>query len=328
VTTPQQPFDISRLVAPGSRGGIFDLTAPLDLDALRSAVDGVGARLAVLDAPDSKEELLHGLSRGLSLPAWFGRNWDALEEVLGSPEPSDSSAIVLVWFGPESLDSRTRETFESIVGAASERRSAQGLGALALLKARTERMFDTLLIWTVQATAGVDSAWVSLRRGQMTVRGHVSSQRPEPYSVRYSLETGRGYETRQFTAEVVTADGTRQLELRQDGGKWLVNGMPRSDLDGALDCDIEGCPMTNTMPILRNNLHRQPGQMTYMMAFVQLPDLTVSRMEQTYGHSGLLADGMAVVRYRSAGFEADLLVDGDGFVVEYPKLGAHRVVPE
>jgi hypothetical protein len=32
-----------------------------------------------------------------------------------------------------------------------------------------------------------------------------------------------------------------------------------------------------------------------------------------------------VVRYSSGDFESDLTIDADGFVVEYPKLGAHRV---
>jgi hypothetical protein len=61
------------------------------------------------------------------------------------------------------------------------------------------------------------------------------------------------------------------------------------------------------------------------MAFVQLPELIVERSEQTYTHVRTTASGDAVVRYRSGDFESDLIVDAGGLVLDYPKLGAHRI---
>ena len=41
-----------------------------------------GAKLDVV-AVEAKEQLFDSLSRALAFPDWFGRNWDALEDVLG-----------------------------------------------------------------------------------------------------------------------------------------------------------------------------------------------------------------------------------------------------
>ena len=49
-------------------------------------------------------------------------------------------------------------------------------------------------------------------------------------------------------------------------------------LDQALDCDLAYCPLTNLMPVLRHRLHREPGRHDLVMAWVRLPELTVSRI--------------------------------------------------
>jgi len=52
---------------------------------------------------------------------------------------------------------------------------------------------------------------------------------------------------------------------------------------------------------------------------VSVPDLPVHRSLQRYEHLQRTASG-AVVRFSSGGFTADLLVDSDGFVIDYPQL--------
>lgn len=41
-------------------------------------------------------------------------------------------------------------------------------------------------------------------------------------------------------------------------------------LDDALDCDLAFSPLTNTMPVLRHRLHREPGEVRLVMAWVLL----------------------------------------------------------
>ena len=67
---------LERLSDP-SRSGVYRTRQEKDiLDATR------GAKLDVVTV-DAKENLFDSLARGLAFPDWFGRNWDALEDVLG-----------------------------------------------------------------------------------------------------------------------------------------------------------------------------------------------------------------------------------------------------
>jgi hypothetical protein len=83
--------------------------------------------------------------------------------------------------------------------------------------------------------------------------------------------------------------------------------------------DLGSSPLFNSLPVLRDGLHRGGGPCDYRMTWVSVPDLTVATAEQRYEP---LAPGL--VRFRSEDFTADLEFDDDGFVVRYPGL-AERV---
>jgi uncharacterized protein len=107
--------------------------------------------------------------------------------------------------------------------------------------------------------------------------------------------------------------------------------------DGALDLEIVGgrsarvepgdadfvdlgfSPLTNTLPILRDGLHRGSGPRDYVMALVDVPSLEVSSSEQRY--EPIAAN---TVRFRSGDFEAVLELDEDGFVLRYPGLAERQ----
>jgi hypothetical protein len=104
-------------------------------------------------------------------------------------------------------------------------------------------------------------------------------------------------------------------------------------LSGAEDCDLGLCPVTNTMPMLRSILPRGravgpgPGlEQEFVMAWVEVPSLRVMRSEQTYQLRRTGVDGTAAVRFveLDTSFQADLEVDLDGLVINYPEL-ARRV---
>jgi hypothetical protein len=111
------------------------------------------------------------------------------------------------------------------------------------------------------------------------------------YELRYELEPGR------LRAEVV--------------------GGPRADLalDGTDFFDLAYSPLLNSLPVLGG----LESAADFVMSFVDVPSLEVSRSEQRYEPLG---DG--VVRFRSGSFVADLEFDAEGFVVRYEGL-AERV---
>jgi hypothetical protein len=181
------------------------------------------------------------------------------------------------------------------------------------------------LVWQVVETAGSETAWIALDGLAVNATGRAAGQRPEPYWLTYTLQTDHQAATTRLDVTAVVADGPRHLDLRRERDTWTVNGAVRPELAGALDCDLECSPLTNTMPILRHGLHRGPGTERFVMAFVQVPTLQVGASQQTYTHLEL-GDGYARVRYTAGSFTSDLVVDGRGLVVDYPTM-ARRTDP-
>ncbi|WP_369393521.1 putative glycolipid-binding domain-containing protein [Streptomyces sp. CG1] len=177
-----------------------------------------------------------------------------------------------------------------------------------------------VITWNVSGSRGYETAWAELGDGTLTAHGRAVGTLPEPYWITYELETADGYVTRRLHVTAETESGTRTLGLRHDGhGHWTANGAQLPDVDGALDCDLGMCPLTNTMPVLRHGLHRGPGERQFLMAWVSVPDLTVRPSRQTYTHLAR-AEGGARVRYASGDFRSDLELDTAGLVVDYPQL--------
>ncbi|MEV6783487.1 putative glycolipid-binding domain-containing protein [Streptomyces sp. NPDC051098] len=177
-----------------------------------------------------------------------------------------------------------------------------------------------VLTWEVTGSQGYETAWVELGPSDLRARGRAVGMVPEPYWISYELETDTGLVTRELRVTVESADGVRALRLKRDGdGVWRADGEPLPGLDGALDCDLALCPLTNTMPVLRHGLHAAAGEQSLVMAWVSLPDLTVHASPQTYTHLGASEHG-ARVRFVSEGFRRDVEFEADGFVVDYPGL--------
>jgi hypothetical protein len=98
-------------------------------------------------------------------------------------------------------------------------------------------------------------------------------------------------------------------------------GLPGTEdpdlLYGAFDVDLGGSPLTNTLPIRRLNLLKAEVGVAHRLSvvWVLLPSLEVVQADQIYTPLG---DGR--VRYASETFSADLVIDDDGFVRDYPGL--------
>ncbi|MFE7637418.1 putative glycolipid-binding domain-containing protein [Kitasatospora sp. NPDC057518] len=180
--------------------------------------------------------------------------------------------------------------------------------------------------WRVTETAGLETSWIDLGPTSLTAHGRAAAAEPALYWLDYRLDTGDGFTTRRMHVTARTPDTTRTLDLRRDEttGRWTVDGTPRPDLDGALDCDLGLSPLTNTPPVLRHALHLGPGEHHFLMAWIRVPELVVVPSRQTYTHLRRHEDGRATVRYASGDYRADLLLDADGLVAEYPGL-AHRI---
>jgi hypothetical protein len=175
-----------------------------------------------------------------------------------------------------------------------------------------------MLVWRGLDAWRAEAAAVTLGEGRLAVSGTQIGVEPEPYELRYELTTADRFVTRRLRATARGHGWERQLDLIREGsGSWSVNGSELAGFDQALDCDIQNCPVTNTMPVLRDGLLGGGVPRDYVMAWVSVPELLVSRSEQRYEP----IDGRHV-RYVSldSDFTAELELDESGLVLRYPGL--------
>ncbi len=184
----------------------------------------------------------------------------------------------------------------------------------------------TMLTW-----AGVDASRLEAVRVVVGDRGiratgsviAAATDAVPAYSASYSLSTDEAGVIGRFTVRTTTATGEQHVALsRSEEGIWLVDhgsGAARTEFDGAVDVDLAASPLFNALPIRRLGLHRTPSEHELSMVFVDLPSLDVELTQQTY-RTVSVGGELSVVSFASATFQADLTVDPDGLVVDYPGL--------
>lgn len=149
-----------------------------------------------------------------------------------------------------------------------------------------------------------------------------------PFRLQYKIKCDAEWHPRKVLLDCLGPDGSRTRLLRATGhGHWKNDhGEILSALDGCHDVDIAVTPLTNTLAIRRLKL--KPGQAAALRVIrVDVPDLQLRRVEQRYTCLDQRSDGMTI-RYEgpSGGVAADLPLDADGLVVDYPET-FRRVYP-
>jgi hypothetical protein len=164
--------------------------------------------------------------------------------------------------------------------------------------------------------AGLEHADIRPADGGLDISGVViGHQDSARFGLSYRLKLDALWRTREAHLRT-TAGGILHLESNGQGS-WHENGKSQPALQGCVDIDIQATPLTNTLPIRR--LDMKAGEsIEIRLCYVAVPDLTVSPASQRYT---ALASGV-VYRFESldSGFTAELPVDGDGFVLDYPGM--------
>jgi uncharacterized protein len=182
-----------------------------------------------------------------------------------------------------------------------------------------------MLTW--QGVAGqpprLESVRLLLSDQRIRASGRMVAAGSEPFSASLELSVTEVGAVSRLLLRSTTAEEERQISLsRTEDGVWLADlgeGTERTDFDGAVDVDVQGAVLFNTLPIRRLGLHREPGEHNLPMVYVSLPDLSVRLVRQTY-RTVSVGDARSVVNYAGDGFSADLEVDADGLVLDYPGL--------
>ena len=142
-----------------------------------------------------------------------------------------------------------------------------------------------------------------------------------PYRIGYEVRCDNLWQVREVRAGAPDLERP-VLELLTDGeGHWKRrSGERMPELDGCIDVDISATPFTNTLPIRRLGL--EPGESEELaVAYVRVPELLIGAERQRYGCLEARAAG-GLYRFEAlpSGFTAELAVDAEGLVIDYPGL--------
>jgi hypothetical protein len=164
--------------------------------------------------------------------------------------------------------------------------------------------------------AGMEQADLSPAEGGLDVAGVVIGHKNGArFGLSYRLRLDALWHVREAHLRLTSG---RALHLESNGrGMWHENGREQPLLHGCVDIDIEATPMTNTLPVRR--LAMKPGDSTEIrLCYIDVPELSVSPARQRYT---ALDDGSTVLfEAVESGFKAELPLDPDGIVLDYPGL--------
>jgi uncharacterized protein len=148
--------------------------------------------------------------------------------------------------------------------------------------------------------------------------GHVAAAEDGvAWSVRYDITVDAAWRTRRARVATRSAAGEHETRVEVDAnGAWRVDGSPAPELDGCLDVDLEASAFTNAIPVHRLALPigaeaRAPA------AYVRVPDRRVERLEQRYAR---LDGSRYAYEAPELGFEAELVYDERGLILDYPGI--------
>lgn len=159
-----------------------------------------------------------------------------------------------------------------------------------------------------------------------TARGMiVSVWDGRPIRLEYEIECDRDWVVRRVQAQLESGTERRRLTLRASrDGVWTdETGRSVPELESCSYVDIQATPFTNSLPIRR--LQLASGETRDLrVAYVSVPSLQVSAADQRY--TRLEDSSSPRYRYQSGDFEAVLVVDDAGVVVDYEGLW-RRIAP-
>jgi hypothetical protein len=174
-------------------------------------------------------------------------------------------------------------------------------------------------LWTPWDGIGLEHLRLTTRPERVSADGLVVTVcAGQIYRVNYEVRCDARWRVRELRVTAQATGSLTSLTLNGDGGgHWTSpDGAPLPALDGCVDVDLAFSPFTNTLPIRR--LALKPGAAAELaVVYVALPALEPAPDGQRY-------TCLAPNHYRydslASDFTAELPLDADGLVLDYPGL--------
>jgi len=181
-----------------------------------------------------------------------------------------------------------------------------------------------ILFWRRTDVIGLERMMLSIGAGMILAESTVVCMEDGGFRLDHHWRLSADWRVLSVDVEKWGEAGYARLALQRSDRGWTVDGIARSDLDGADEPDLSVTPFCNTFPI-RRMVAEARQSLTIDTCYVDGTAMTVERSRQRY-------ERLSQDRFRyidlglAAGFEAELHVDGQGLVLNYEHL-FERVFP-
>jgi hypothetical protein len=181
-------------------------------------------------------------------------------------------------------------------------------------------MMTRTLLWQAADGIGLEHLLLTETDNGISVESSVIGiEEGTPFCVNYQIQCSSNYQVKTVN---VRLSGGKSVNLSTDGaGNWFdTTNKQLTNLTGCIDVDITATPFTNTLPIRR--MAWEVGQQReFLMTYFVIPTLDIYADPQRYtclerhpNHNIFLFEAL------NTGFTAQIKVDADGYVVDYPEL--------
>jgi hypothetical protein len=140
--------------------------------------------------------------------------------------------------------------------------------------------------------------------------------RNEPFTVQYVLSTDEHFATRMLLLKANYCSTVWTISLLNDKSVWYMNEEPHTEFRGCAEVDIATTPFTNTLPVRRLSLDVGEEQEIRVIYF-DLFEGAIKALSQKYRR---LSENTYHYENIPNDFEADIEVDTNGLVLNYPGL--------
>lgn len=178
------------------------------------------------------------------------------------------------------------------------------------------------IVWQGVYFQTTEYCQIIAKKGKVFCAGTiVGASQSKPLETSYKLETDSASEL--LTVSIRTLNQP-VITLRQTDRHWQdENGKVLPEFDGCADVDISLTPLTNTFPIRRLRLAVKASK---VVKVIYIDALTGELKLASQKYSRLSAN---VYQYENlaSGFTANLTVDDEGFVIDYPGVW-RQIIPD
>jgi hypothetical protein len=174
------------------------------------------------------------------------------------------------------------------------------------------------ILWRGFTLEGHEACRLSWLNSQWHLEGSsVFSHQQQPCRLDYQVVCDSGWQT--LAGKVAGWLGTKEIhiELSVDSNHhWKLNGVARPEVSGCIDLDLNFSPCTNLLPIRRLGL--AVGQEAEIRAaWLRFPSFELETLPQVYRR---MDESTYHYESGSGRFAADLQVNPNGFVTDYPGI--------